>query len=180
MSESRIMISPPQFTLWRKLAYSFGADPEITVREPYGKNEVTIIEVVAQGNRAPAVAGVLNKYYNFGGIEVWVVVLDEEGNKVEPPDLTQPGFSVRQMIETALFANPYFYRVVANQCPSQPDRVLTAAFYPKVIQFWNDDLSDYFGYTHFVAQEVFADVMRHHYEDGTELNFTTIASPIFL
>ncbi len=181
MNEPRVMISPPQFTLWRKLAYSFGADPEIAVRNPYEKNNTTIIEVVVEdANRAPAVAGVLNDKYNFGGIQVKVKVIDPEGNRVDPPDVTQPGFSVQQMIETALFANPYFYKVIPNRTPREPDRELVAVFYPKVIQFWNDDLSDFFGYAHFVAQDVFADVMRENYEDGTHLTFTTIAGRTFL
>lgn len=181
MNEPRVMISPPQYTLWRKLAYSFGTDPEISVRDPYEKNNITFIKVVVQDpNRASAVAGVLIPEYNFGGILVRVKVIDSEGNLVEPPDVGQPGFSVRQMIETALFANPYFYEVIPCRAPNQPNQVLTAVFYPKVIQFWNDDLSDYFGYAHFVAEDVFSDVMRHKYDDGTTLNFTTIAGRTFL
>jgi len=183
MNKPRVMLSPPQYTLWRKLAYSFGTDPEIAVRDPYEKNNTVIIELAVQdGNRAPAVAGVLNEKYNFGGIQVRVIVTGPAGNKIDPPDVTQPGFSVRQMIETSLFANPYFHEVIPTRtpAPNEPTQVLTAVFYPKVIQFWNDDLSDYFGYAHYVAQDVFAEVMRSSYNDGTLLNFTTIAGRAFL
>lgn len=181
MNNPHAMLSPPQYTLWRKLAYSIGTDPEIFVRDPYERNNITIIEVVVEnGNRAPAIAGVLNEEYKFGGIQVRVKVIGPAGKPVASPDVTQPGFSVRQMVETALFANPYFHEVIPGRRPGEPDQVLTAVFYPKVIQLWNDDLSDYYGYAHYVAEDVFAEVMRKRYDDGTVLNATTISGRTFL
>ena len=46
-----------------------GTDPRISLREPYEKNNTTIIEVVVEdGRRAPAIAGVLKDEYNLGTI----------------------------------------------------------------------------------------------------------------
>jgi len=181
MNKPHGMISPPQYTLWRKLVYSIGTDPEISVHDPDERNNTTIIEVVVENsNRAPAVAGVLNEEYYFGGIQVKVNVTGPAGKAVTSPDVTQPGFSVRQMIEAALFANPYFHEIIPGRRPGEPDPVLTAVFYPKVIQLWNDDVSDYYGYAHHVAKDVFAEMMRGRYNDGTVLNTTTISGRTFL
>ncbi|NLY88887.1 MAG: hypothetical protein GX085_04625 [Firmicutes bacterium] len=181
MNKPHAMLSPAQYILWRKIAYSIGTDPEICIRDPYEKNSTTIIEVVVEnGHRAPAVAGVLNEEYNFGGIRIKVVVIGPAGKPVIPPDVTQPGFSLRQMVETALFANPYFHEIIPGWRPGEPDQVLTVVFYPKVIQLWSDDLSDYYGYAHYVAEDVFAEVMRRKYNDGTILNTTTISGRAFL
>ncbi len=180
MSEPRVRISPPQYTLWRQLAYTFGADPEIYVCPPTEKCEITTIEIGVRGNRAPSVAGVLKKFYDFGGIKVRILVVDEEGKMVLAPDETEPDFSVSQMIETALYANPYFYQLVAVPKVDEAGMSITAMFYPKAIQFWNDDISDLFGFAHFVAQDAFAEVMRREYREGSTLNFTTIAPRTFL
>lgn len=175
MKNHNVRLSPPQYTLWRKLAYTFGSDPEISVCEPIEEEGVTTIRIVVQRNRASAVAGVLTRYYNFGGIEVLVQVVDCEGNIVAPPDICQPDFSVSGMVETALFANPYFYRILAIPVPSVIETKVTIIFYPKTIQFWNDNTADFFGFNHYVAQDAFAEVMVNKYPDGSSLQFTTAA-----
>lgn len=175
MSNPQVNISPPQYLIWRELAYSFGADPEIAVKPPFEDSEQWTINIrVLNDSRAPAVAGVLKDSYDLGGIRVKVGVLDEEGNAVSPPDISSPGFSVEQMIRTALFPNPYFQRVfrIENKPPMVPWGDLAVVFFPQTIEFWNDNLADPFGFVHFVAQDVFADVMRENY-DGLRATFTT-------
>src|SRR5690554_215641 len=175
MNRPHAMLSLAQYTVWRKIAYSIGTDPEISIRNPYEKNNTTFIEVVVEdGYRAPAVAGVLKEEYNSGSIRIRVHVIGPAGKPVIPPDVTEPGFSLKQMIETALFANPYFHKIIPDQQPEEADQVLTAVFYPKVIRLWSDDLSGYYGYAHYVAEDLFAEVIRGKYNDGTVLNTATI------
>lgn len=180
MNKPHAMLSPAQDILWRKIAYSIGTDPEICVRDPYERNNTTIIEVVVDdGRRAPAIAGVLKDEYNLGSIQIKVSVIGPAGKPVAPPDGTERGFSLRQMVETALFANPYFHEIIPDRQPEEPDQVLTAVFYPKVIRLWRDDLSAYYGYAHYVAEDLFGEVLRHRFGNGTVLQTATIPGRAF-
>jgi len=180
MNKAHAMLNPAQYILWRKIAYSIGTDPGISLRDPYEENKNTIIEVVVENrHRAPAVAGVLKEEYDFGGIRFKVKVVSPVGKPVLPPDVTRPDFSLRQMVETALSANPYFHEIIPGWRPGEPEQVLTAVFYPKVIQLWGDDLAAYYGYSHYVAEDLFAEVLRCKFDDGTVLQTATIPGRAF-
>ncbi|NLZ43713.1 MAG: hypothetical protein GX894_02550 [Clostridia bacterium] len=180
MNKPHAISNPAQDILWRKIAYSIGTDPEICIREPYEKNNTTIIEVVVEdGRRAPAIAGVLKDEYNLGTIQIKIGVIGPAGKPVFPPDVTGPGFSLQQMVETALFANPYFHEIIPDYRPEEPEQVLTAVFYPKVIRLWRDDLSAYYGYAHYVAEDLFAEVLRRRFTDGTVLHTATVPGRAF-
>lgn len=181
MKKPHVTLSPVQDILWRKIAYSIGTDPEIFLREPYEENNATVIEVVVEnGRRAPAIAGVLKEEYNSGGTQIKVKVTSPAGKPVLPPDVTGPGFSLRQMVETALSANPYFHEIIPCLRPGkEQEQILTAVFYPKVIQLWGEDLSAYYGYAYYVAEDLFAEVLRRKFSDGTVLKTTTIPGRAF-
>lgn len=176
-----VRLSPPQYTLWRKLANSIGAHPYISVDEPYPMGERWYIDVcVGRPKTAVALAQVLLTDYDFGGIKVTIRVLD----RAEPIILSaissegKNATAIQEMLVEALRDNRYYVTTLKpqEQPPLIPWGEIVIVFKPEVIQFWNDNLADYYGYNHYVAQDVFAEVLKLEYEDGTRVSVTTKTS----
>ena len=175
-----VRLSPPQYTLYRQLAGSIGADPNVRVRNPYQQNEIWYMDVqVSRITTAKAMSGIITSYYDFGGIIVNVRILGPSGESMAPqtmPDAENPVDFVHDQIVTALKRNRYFERVVdlrGKKPPLAPWGQLAVVFEPKVIQFWDDNLADPFGYLHFVAQDVFSAIMLLQYPGNVKITMTT-------
>jgi hypothetical protein len=112
---------------------------------------------------AESLGAILNPKYNFGNVRLYVYVVGPSGMPVpsgaarSPKD--DPVLTVQNYFQTALAQNPLFVTVHTD-----------GAFYDlfiemkrEVIQFWNDNLADYYGNTNLVAAEAFSDVCRSSY-----------------
>jgi hypothetical protein len=158
-------LSPPQYTLQRELQYSFGASRFVEVSDVHEDGSESVIYVTG-GNRfvAEGLAFVLQPHYNFGGIQVRIEVLYSDGSSVDLPDdhPLNPTMRAAWHFYSALRGNPYFFRIHKGSGFFS----LWVEFQADVIQFWNDDISDPHGYSHFVAKEVFSKLVRETYFDN--------------
>ncbi len=130
-------LSPPWYSQQRKLDALLGPDPDIDVRdlvETIDDNFVCSVKV-NNGAKAAALKELLIDRYVFGGCEVMVSVEGAEG--AAPPD------GLEALFETALDGNPLFEEFVS--VPKGVFEVAYCVLAKKVIQFWNDDLSDLYG-----------------------------------
>ena len=90
-------------------------------------------------------------------IRVAVRVLDPDGNLVvsgapEPPE--NPTEAIADHFRKALRGNPYFSQFhEVNAGP--PFAFLFIEFKAEIIQYWNDNIGDYYGNANSVAAEVF-------------------------
>lgn len=173
----QVKLSPPQYSLYRQITNTIGADTCIDVERPYQENEQWYIDVhVCNTLKAQVLAAIMTPDYDFGGIKVQVRIFNPEEELVPPPVILEGDLeTVKELFEIALNDNPYFVEVleVTDKPATVPWGDLILVFTPAVIQYWNDNLADPFGYVHFVAQDLFANVLILDFPGGITVSVTT-------
>lgn len=149
--ENKMKLSTPWVTLYRKFEAMFGDDPDIKLEYVAGDGNDPIIKMYVEGHdKADAIAQLIQLEYNYGGVTVSVNVIpaNKSYNKADlfrRAFAGNPAFSYSVQAE-GIFTNPITYVVLKN----------------KVVQFWNDDLSDINGNEttlyEFIAPELFDNV----------------------
>lgn len=178
--KEKVGLSPPWYTLHHKITHSIGADPTVHVLPLREEGSKCYIDVVCTDyEEAYPMASILRPQYDMGNITVFVQVLDRSGNPIKPewPTGCKPVDCLYMVVTKALKNNPLFVGAVKPEfppgIPPPPHGDVVAIIKKVVIQFWNDDLSDYYGNFNGVAQNVFKEVVREEYPDKTTLWFTT-------
>lgn len=129
--ENKMKLSTPWVTLYRKFEAMFGDDPDIKLEYVAGDGNDPIIKMFVDGqDKADAIQKLLPEFYDFGNVKMKVEVIP--ANKKE---------SMEAVFRTAFEGNPAFsYAVTAEGIFTNP--ITYVVFKNKVVQFWNDDLSD--------------------------------------
>jgi len=173
-------LSPPQYGVWRQLNASIGAGLLVQVEQMQEIDEGNyVIPVRGRSSEvSAALAAILITAYSIGGINVQVQVLDPDGSPVENPLASKRAADASQLqryFERALCANPYIHCIRHGR-----GGVFDPAFWvecnPKIIQFWNDNIGDYYGNEVFVAADVFKNVLQTSFETeagSISVGFTT-------
>ncbi|WP_082731903.1 hypothetical protein [Sporosarcina sp. HYO08] len=168
MNESALpQLSPPWVTYFNELKNSIDNDPLVSVVQLIGLPHdagYLIPIIVQERKKARALATILELEKNFGNVPVYVAVI-YDGAVVDP--LEESGLTPQRIVkvfEEAFNTNRYFeFAVVERFTPG------TEAVYPvfskRVIQFFNDDLSDLYNNFNAVAASVFKDVLREEIND---------------
>ncbi len=167
-------LSPPQYTLQRKLTHSVGDNAFVSVGEVEETGGRYFIDIVAaRAEVAEGLSFILRPEYNIGGIEVRVTVLDEYGQVVVADESTANGSSrqvTQQHFANALGQNPLFVSFI----DSFPLASFVVEIRPEVIQFWNDNLGDPSGNSNELATSVFTEVCRtNFFDDQVSVVFST-------
>ncbi|VVB71825.1 Uncharacterised protein [uncultured archaeon] len=137
------------------------------------------IDIVAVDGTSYPLAAILKTSYDMGNIKVHVQVLDRSGKPIKPslPVGTDPVNAVLQAIKGGLAGNEYFVdaiNIVGTSPPNPRSQWQIAVIFKKsVIQFFNDDISDYYSNLNAVAEDIFADVMNSEYPGEVKITFTT-------
>jgi len=162
-------LSPPWFTYHRELIHSIGTDPSIEVGPLVecpdcsdNPQVYNVIITVQNRVKAQAVADILNpvKEFSEGAILVKVSVYDAEGNLHVPECPGDNAYAVVDTLNIALKDTAYFKATMVRPfAPGSPELAIYPLFEPAVIQFYNDDLSNFCQFYVNVASQVFADVM---------------------
>lgn len=146
---SRIKLSPPWVTYWKKLEALFNADPDIEVGQLYDTEDRKEIWIyVSDEKKYRALVNLLPTYPDFGNVKLKNVIKFKGGVEQDTfqdlKDLFADNGNVQELKEAVDFAGtPHLF----------------INFKPEVIQFRNDDISDYYGlYTGLaadIAREIF-------------------------
>lgn len=146
---SRIKLSPPWVTYWKKLEALFNADPDIEVGQLYDAEDRKEIWIyVSDEKKYRALVNLLPTYPDFGNVKLKNVIKFKGGPEQDTfqdlKDLFADNKNVQELKEAVDFAGtPHLF----------------INFKPEVIQFRNDDTSDYYGlYTGLaedIAREIF-------------------------
>ena len=137
------------------------------------------IDIVAVDGSSYPLAAILKPSYDMGNIKVYVQVLDRSGKPIEPslPVGTDPVDAVLQAIKGGLAGNEYFVdaiNIIGTLPPIPLSQCQVAAIFTKsVIQFFNDDISDYYSNLNAIAENIFADVLNSEYPGEVKITFTT-------
>lgn len=138
-------ISPPWVTFYRKVEALFGDDPQ--VRVVFEEETYTLRLHVESAVKAEAIEAILPAEKTFGNVTVRIVVIPANENR-DRADL----------IRTAFEGNPALAFVRHVDSPLTGD-IVYAVFDKRVVQFFNDDLSDLNGNCSTLFQEIAKDVL---------------------
>lgn len=159
-------LEAPWCTYPKKVQALFSGDKDIVVRplEPdyEGENECDYCLVIEVKNHKKAVAleRVMSDTVSFGNVIVRNMIFDEENSCASPTEL----------FETLFEGNP-----ILKDCKNITDQAGVihsyVRFQPEVIQFYDDDLTDYNGNWSGLA----ASIAKEVFKTTTGINFCTAA-----
>ena len=139
-------ISAPWFNYYREIKALFEGDPEVKVF--YDDDEKTLKLYVDNGRKADALAKLLPEKKVFGNVEVKIVIV--------PSNKTQSTIS---LIADAFEGNSALADIHHVETPfGSFDYVV---FKSKIVQYFNDDISDINGNRSTLYQEIARDVFEN-------------------
>lgn len=177
--DNKIQLSPPQYLLFEKIKNSIGTDPSLCIKPIYEKKGIYYIDIITDFEyTAMGLATILIPEYDYGNIKVKVRVFWKcECTQICPTECLK-GNSLKiakKLIETALKCNPYYLASI-DKPEDSPITVgdIIIIFRKKVIQFFSDDISDFFQYSNFVAQDIFSSILVDSvFCDKVKLSYST-------
>lgn len=153
---SNLKLSAPWFTYAKEVIAMFERDPEIKI--DFNENTLELKMYVDNSEKAEAISQLLPEKKYIGGSTVKITVIP--ANKMTASSKSifdkafegNPAFSRTETIE-GIFTNPLTYVVFEN----------------KVVQFWNDDLSDVNG----LCSTLYENIAANIFEGMDNVNYCT-------
>lgn len=164
-----LALSPPWFTLQKKFANTFGCDPAVTVCDLDTSNEHAYVLpiVVDDKNKGTALRTIIRAHFPMGNINIATVVKSSKGELWEPIRIANDK-QLQEVITAALTRNPLF--VESKQQPPFPGFPVIRVgliMTKTVVQFFNDDLSDFYNNFNGVTSQVVYDLIYTSYVNDT-------------
>lgn len=161
-------ISSPWYTFGRKVKALFGGDPDYRIGEvrecgDAGADYELDFEV-RNHEKFAALERILPKTKTFGNVKLRINLFDEENGAEDRIDL------IRKIFD----GNPAVSHIAAS-CDAADVLHGYVLFKPEVMQFFNDDLSDFNGNWSGLAQ----DIAREIFDDLPGIHFCTAELPTF-
>ena len=159
MSKEKAMshLSPPWYSYQRKVQALFGKDPEVRVRELYEVDQCnfTLFIIVRSEKKAQAIRALLPRCVEISGITVTSrIFIPVDDCEVRAEAKT----SDAQLLKDAFTGNPIFDRIEVAGRP-----VLSwsyCIFKKEVLQFWDDDLSNFYGLHTTLAETIAREILK--------------------
>jgi len=150
---------PPWYLLNNQLSATLNADPCVKVNDLTGDGlEMEIKVTVCNEDKALALASFINRVHEYGDkLAVTVKVYSSDSVPVEANAPSSPD-DAAELLNQALKGNKYFVR--AGVGTRYFDEVAFALFKPMIVQYYSDDLSDWYLHTNEVAAKAFAAVLN--------------------
>lgn len=177
MSETRL--SPPWYTYANKIKYSYGCNPCIFVNDLIEKDGDYILTInTLSWDVAEALRQIIPVSESFGNITVEIVVFYPDGsivpvsNQVYTPELLAKTFCA------ALSQNRLFIGAVLTEGKVPPLIInsvgnVVLVIKKRIIQFFNDDISDLCSNFNGIAADVFNEVSILEYSPNLKVSFST-------
>lgn len=140
-------LAPPWITTMQEICVLFDGDPDIIT--DWDEESTTLKIYVGNAIKAGALMRLLPEEYTFGNVVMTVLVIpsNEPANKMA-------------LYSRAFAGNPAFSMAETVNLPTggSMDFVL---FEPKVVQYYNDDISDYNG----ICTTLYQDIAKRVFQD---------------
>lgn len=143
---NKIELSAPWETYWNEICELFNQDPEIELCFDRSKNDIQLH--VESTDKADALARILPESVNFGNVKLTITVIPANSFKTK-----------EKMYAAAFRDNPNFCFATQTANPNVPS-LTYVVFQPKVAQFFNDNLQDYYGNKNMLIQDAAKDVLK--------------------
>ena len=162
--EKTLRLSPPWYTYFNLIKHSIGRDRcvEVLDMEEMPSGDFSVSIDVKDRNKALALSAIIVPAKSFGRIDVYTSIL-HCGRAVTPSEQPQNLRTLIRTVEEALNTNHYFECVKSGRLFGS--NIIFPIFKKSVIQFFNDDLSDFYNNFNGVAADVFAEVLRSPIDD---------------
>ena len=153
-----VKLEAPWMTFRKMVKALFEGDSEIMVGEIYddGKHDYAFDISVTSHEKYVALDRAMPKVRSFGNVTLGIYIYDEENN----PDVV--GLDV---FETLFKGNPILKDIKTQPLPDQLTTLGYVRFQPDVIQFFNDDISDYNGNLSILAADIAYIVFEDDHRD---------------
>lgn len=143
---SSIGLASPWVSYVHKVKALFDPDPEITIK--FDENELILSLFVEDAIKADALMQLLPSTKEFGNVTLQINVIPANGIYTTA-DLFAKAFHnnpiLSQMIDTpSIFSNPVSYMLFRNE----------------VVQYYNDNLNDYYGFESTLYEDLARDVFE--------------------
>lgn len=152
MEKSNVSISPPWCEYAEKLKALFKGDPRVSVGEigdtQTPGHKALSIEVLTH-KKFVALEKILPKKVTFGNISLEILLFDKEN--------TTPEDNIYALYKDA-FAGNYAVEKVIETTDATGLPHLYICFKPEVVQFYNDNMGDYYGNWNGLAQDIAREV----------------------
>ena len=154
------MLSPPWYTLQNKFKNTFGCDPAVTVKDldTSGSPRMVLPIIVNDKKKGTALRTLIRSSFPMGKIIVITEVKNSKGESW-PALIIKNEKELRDVITDAYSGNPLFVEVQRKQLPGWPAQV-GLIMTKTVVQFFNDDLSDFYSNFNGVTAEVMSDLIN--------------------
>lgn len=165
-----VRLSPPQYGLQRRLAFTVGAAGGVSVSPVHdipGGHEIVVSAWSPE--TAEGLVNVLQLAHDFGGIRVRIRVVDGSG-RAHTPAGSATAAQVEAWLRAAFTGNPLVYGVTRVELAR-----LGLVCMPSIVQFWNDDISTPTSFTIDTAANTFAAVVRAAFVGGPTVQVYTVA-----
>lgn len=154
MANSNLNLSAPWITYQHNIEALFGPDPEIAIKfEEEDDGNYTIKLYVRNHDKAEALSKILPGEKVFGNIKVTNLVIPE--NAVEEE-------SVKDLFKVAFKNNPVVESVVGVIDPLTKFERSFVLFEKRVVQYYNDDMTDPYGNRSILYKDVAEEVFDGH------------------
>lgn len=167
VEKTNVELSPPWITAYKKLETLFGVDPEIDVK--YDDDTKTVILESINTYKIAALEKIMIPTMAFGNITLTIKCLVKDGAEE----------NISALFKTAFAGNPHFSQVIDAQTPygEQP----YVLFKKEVLQFYNDDTSDYYGNWNGLSEDILREVVNENIRVniGTEVDPDTMLSSLW-
>ena len=159
MDNSTLRLSPPWYSYQRKVFALFGSDPQVKMRDlrQVDGYNYAIDMLVCNGVKAQAIRALLPRTVEISNITVTThVYFPIEQCEVAPSTQVCDA----QLLEDAFTGNPIFDRIDAQGSPLGGMQIGYCIFKKQVVQFWDDDLSNFYGLHTTLAETIARDVLK--------------------
>lgn len=153
-------MSPPWFTLQKKFANTFGCDPAVTVGDLSDTSQVIMVLpiTVDDEKKGKALRTIIRPNFPMGNIHVTTEVKNSKG-ECWMAVVIKNDKQLQDVITDAMAGNPLFVEAksrVLSQSFWQMGFIMTKT----VVQFFNDNLNDFYGNFNSVTAEVMPDLIH--------------------
>lgn len=155
-----VSLSPPWYTLWNKFKYTFGCDPAVTVKDLDTSQEPKMVVpiIVNDEKKGTALRTLIRANFPMGNIIVITDVKNSKGERWQAL-IIKDEKQLRDVMTDAYTGNPLFVEAKSREpipgFPAQVGLIMTKT----VVQFFNDDLSEYYSNFNGVTAEVMSDLI---------------------
>ena len=173
MSKDLLALSPPWDTLWKKFVNTFGCDPAVTVDklDTSQPKLYTIPIVVDDEKKGTALATLIRSKFPMGNITVVTAVKNSKGQAWAPIIIHDADETVA-VFKTAFKGNTLF----VNAAKRGPFNDVFIIMTKSIVQFFNDDMSDYYYNFNGVTAQVLSELIWQQYANNTITCLTSTAA----